>query len=58
MRKLFVIKKYVMANSAKEAIKKEKEIPVDDVWIDEDFRRNMMPIEIQKEMGFKKNTGT
>ena len=57
MRKLFVIRKYIMADSAKDAIKKEKEHPVDDVWIDEDFRRNLMSVDVIKDMGFKKNTG-
>lgn len=37
--KLFVVRKYVMAKSAQEAIRKEKIAPVDDVWIDEDWKR-------------------
>lgn len=28
-----------MANSAMDAIKKDKSAPVDDVWIDEDFKK-------------------
>lgn len=39
-KKLFVIKKYVMASSAIEAIKKEGKIMADDVWIDEDWKRS------------------
>lgn len=38
-RKLFVIKKYVMALSARDALRKESKIPVDDVWIDEDWKK-------------------
>ncbi len=40
MKKLFVIKKYVWAESAKQAIKKEKNVVVDDVWVDEDWKKN------------------
>jgi hypothetical protein len=36
--KLFVVKKYIMARSAKHAIKKDKTHPVDDVWVDEEWR--------------------
>ena len=39
-QKMFVIKKYIMATSAKEALKKELKIPADDCWVDEDWRKN------------------
>jgi len=38
--KLFVIKKYVKASCASEAIRKEKHIKVDDCWVDDDWRKN------------------
>ena len=37
--KKFVIRKYIMAESAKDAIRLDKTSPVDDVWIDEDWKR-------------------
>lgn len=37
--KLFVIKKYVMAKSASQAIRKDKTTPVDDVWVDDDWKK-------------------
>ena len=37
--KLFVVKKYVMAKSAAEAIRKERTIAPDDVWVDDDWRK-------------------
>lgn len=37
---MYVIKKYIMANSAIEAIKKDKQAPVHDVWVDEDYKKN------------------
>jgi hypothetical protein len=36
---IFVVKKYILASSAKEAIKKDKTTPVDDCWMDEDFKK-------------------
>jgi hypothetical protein len=38
--KMFVIKKYVMAPNAREAIKRERKVEVDDLWVDEDWRKN------------------
>lgn len=38
--KLFIIKKYIMAKSASDAIKKDKKSPVDDVCIDDEWRKN------------------
>jgi len=37
--KLFVVKKYIMANSASHAIRKDKTTPVSDVWMDEDWKQ-------------------
>jgi hypothetical protein len=31
----FIVRKYVMATSAKDAIRLEKNVPVLDVWVDE-----------------------
>lgn len=39
-QKLFIVRKYIMATSDKEAIKKDKISPVDDVWIDENWKDN------------------
>jgi len=38
MKKLFVIRKYLMAKSAEEAIKLEKNVGVGDCWIDEEWK--------------------
>lgn len=37
---MFVIKKYIMAPNAREAIKREKKTEVDDLWVDEEWRKN------------------
>jgi len=37
--KMFVVKKYIMAKSATEALKKERKTPADDCWVDEDWRK-------------------
>lgn len=36
---MFVVKKYIMASSAQEALRKEKSTPADDCWIDEEWRK-------------------
>lgn len=38
-QKMFVVKKYIMTVSASEALRKEKKIPADDCWVDEDWRK-------------------
>lgn len=37
-QKLFVVKKFIWATSAKQAILKDKQAPVDDVWVDEKWK--------------------
>ncbi len=34
-QKRFIVRKYIVATSAADAIKKDKTTPVDDVWIDD-----------------------
>jgi len=48
---LYVIRKFVMAKDAKDAIKKEKNEPVKDVWIDEEWKKDKI-IKSDK-LGFK-----
>lgn len=49
--KLFVVRKYVIAESALEAIKNEKKKSVDDVWLDDDWKKQQeFP---KKDVGFK-----
>ena len=38
--KMFIVKKYVKAVSALEALKKERRQPADDCWIDEDWKKD------------------
>jgi len=37
--KIYIIRKYIKAKSAKQAINLDKKYPVDDVWVDEDFKK-------------------
>lgn len=50
--KLFVVRKYVWASDAAQAIRKEKIYPVDDCWMDDDFKKNIS--DPKNEIGFKK----
>jgi hypothetical protein len=38
--KLYVIKKYVKATSAAEALRKERNVAADDVWVDDNWRKS------------------
>ncbi len=40
MKKRFVVRKYIMATSAREALKLERNAAADDVWIDEDWKKD------------------
>ncbi len=40
VKKLFIIRKYITAYSAKNAIKLDKKTPVDDVWVDDDWKKD------------------
>lgn len=42
-----------MAENAQDALRKEKNIKPDDVWIDEEWKKNNMDIQ-SKEIGFNK----
>lgn len=57
MKKVYIIRKYILAKSAKEAIKLEKKKEVDDCWAEEKslniFIENLTP-KIENPMGFKK----
>lgn len=44
-----------MAKSAQEALKKEKNHPVDDVWVDEEWKKGQME-KLVNSMGFKNGT--
>ena len=38
-QKMFVVRKYIMASSAKDALRKEKKTEPDDVYIDTDWQK-------------------
>lgn len=39
-QKMFIVKKYIMARSAREALRKERTQAADDCWVDEEWRKN------------------
>lgn len=41
--KLFVVRKYIMAKSARDALRKEKTAPVDDLWVDDEWKKGNSP---------------
>ena len=38
-KKLFVVRKYIWANSAQQAIKQDRKHPVEDVWVDDEWKK-------------------
>lgn len=52
MKKLFIVRKYVYAKDARDAIAKESSATIDDVWWDDDDRKSH--IEKETNIGFKK----
>lgn len=50
-QKLFIVKKYIMASSAHDALKKERRHRPDDVWVDDDWRKQN-PTELESAIGF------
>lgn len=49
--KQFIIRKYVMAFSGTDAIKRESKVKVDEVFIDDEWRKNN-PTVAQNDIGF------
>ena len=39
MRKIYVVRKYVVATSVEDALKKEKDTKVDDCWLEEQTQK-------------------
>jgi hypothetical protein len=51
--KLFIVRKYVKASSAAEAIRKERSIAPDECFLDEEWRKANLDISTGKEMGIQ-----
>lgn len=54
MKKLFIVRKYIWANNATEAIKKDKTHKVEDVWVDDEWKK--VNVDLKKDIiGFYNN---
>ena len=40
VKKLFIVRKYVTASSAAEALRIEKRVAADDIWLDDDWKKS------------------
>lgn len=49
--KRYIVRKYIMAKSAKDALRIEKKTKPDDVWVDEDWKKEN-PNQLQSAIGF------
>jgi len=50
--KRYIVKKYIMARSAHEALRKERRVRPDDVWVDEDWKKEN-PNVLESAIGFE-----
>lgn len=51
----YVVRKLIMASSALDAIRKEKDSPVNSVWIDEEYEKLNTNKELAPAMGFQED---
>lgn len=49
--KRFIVRKYIMASSAHEALKKERRIRPDDCWVDDEWKKEN-PNQLTSAIGF------
>ena len=49
-QKRFIVRKYIMASSVQEAVKKDKQHPVEDCWVDDEWKR--LNDDIKRQIGF------
>ena len=56
-KRLFVVRKFIFGTSIAEVLRKEKNLPVDECYIDDDWRRNnyglIPPFKDDKTVGFQ-----
>lgn len=53
MKKLYIIQKYIVATSITEALKIEKEVKPEEIWLDEDWKKAHKPEMGGPKTGFK-----
>ena len=51
--KRFIVRKYIMAESAKDALKLEHKIAPDDVWVDEEWTKQNLNLQGKVIRGFE-----
>lgn len=49
--KMYLVRKYIMATSASQAIRKDKTHPVDDVWVDDEWKKGQAA-QLESAIGF------
>lgn len=54
MEKIYIIRKYIKAKSAKDALKKEPRVPVDDIWTDEETHKEFLKEQMKSKIGYGK----
>lgn len=52
--KRYIVRKYVMARTAQEALRKERSLAPDDVWIDSEWQKENPLDNVSRQIGFSK----
>lgn len=50
-KKMFVVRKYIMAKNVSDAIRKERKTEPHDVWVDDEWKKGNYPL-LAKSIGF------
>lgn len=54
-KKIYVVRKYIIASSAQEALKIEPKTPVDDCWAEDETHKDFLKKQLEEiNIGFKK----
>lgn len=52
-KKIYIVRKYILAKDAKEALRLDKVTPVDDVWAEDATHKEYLDNQIKNVLGFK-----
>ena len=55
MQKRYIIRKYIIATSVIDALKKEKKIAADDIWVDDEWKSSNNDTLGKLKVGFNPN---
>lgn len=58
LERQYIVRKFVMAKTAQEALKREGDIKPDEVWIDDEWAKNHPAVAQNSRIGYRTNKKT